>query len=121
MGSYYESITGKKKKKKNTTSSTMFETITGKKKENTLTSEKEEKDTSGWFKSSDAFDDGYNVGDVSKTIIGSTADALTHFTKGVTGIVEGATDLVTYGAAGVASLVGADETSKKWKKSAQNS
>lgn len=121
MGSYYESITGKKKKKKNTTSSTMFETITGKKKENTLTSEKEEKDTFGWFKSSDAFDDGYNVGDVSKTIIGSTADALTHFTKGVTGIVEGATDLVTYGAAGVASLVGADETSKKWKKSAQNS
>lgn len=121
MGSYYESITGKKKKKKNTTSSTMFETITGKKKENSLTSEEEEKDTSGWFKSSEAFDDGYDVGDVSKSILGTVADAATHFTKGVTGIVEGATDLVTYGAAGVASLVGADDTAKKWKKSAQNS
>ena len=128
MGSYYESITGKKKKKNNTTSSTMFETITGKKKENTLTSKKEEKDTSGYFKSSEAFDDNdkdtsfwEKVGDTAKTIGGTVADAATHFTKGVTGIVEGATDLVTYGAAGVASLVGADDTSKKWKQSAQNS
>lgn len=128
MGSYYESITGKKKKKKNTTSSTMFETITGKKKENTLTSEEEEKDTSGWFKESEAFadndeDTGFweKVGDTAKTIGGTVADAATHFTKGVTGIVEGATDLVTYGAAGVASIVGADDTAEKWKKSAQNS
>lgn len=79
-----------------------------------------EKDTSGFFKSSNAFDDGYDFGDVTKTVFSSAADAGTHLLKGATGIVEGATDLVQYGAAGVASMVGADETAEKWKQSAQN-
>ena len=78
-----------------------------------------ESDDSGWFKSSNAFDDGWQFGDITKTVLGSVADAGANVLKGATGIVEGATDLVQYGAAGVASLVGADNTAERWKESAQ--
>ena len=68
-----------------------------------------------------AFEDGYQAGDVTKTILGTTGDIGLGVLKGVGNTVEGVTDLVAYGAAGVADLFGADESAKKIKEETQNS
>ena len=48
-----------------------------------------------WFKSG-AFSDGYQFGDVSKTILGTVGDAGRNFMRGVSGTVEGLVDLGLY-------------------------
>lgn len=60
-----------------------------------------------WFKGG-ALSDGYEFGDITKTILGTAGDAGINIVKGVGRMVEGLTDVATYGVAGVADLFGAD-------------
>ena len=62
-----------------------------------------------------AFEDGYQFGDVTKTILGTVGDAGSGIGKGALGLVEGVIDLVGYGVAGVGDLVGADEFAEDTK------
>lgn len=71
-----------------------------------------------WFKA-DAFKDGYDFGDVTKTILTSGGDLLMNAVKGVANLGEGVTDLVQYGVAGAADLLGADDFAEIVKKGAQ--
>ena len=80
---------------------------------------KEKKEESnGWFKSG-LFEDGYDFGDVTKTILGSGTDLVQNVTKGALNIGEGALDVATYGVSGALDLFGADETAEKVKKFGQ--
>ena len=56
-----------------------------------------------------AFEDGWQAGDLVKTILGTTGDAALGVVKGVGSLAEGLVDLVDYGIAGVADLAGADD------------
>ena len=76
------------------------------------------KDTDTWFKAG-AFDDGYQFGDIVKTILGTTGDIGVNALKGAGSLVEGVTDLLGYAGAGVADLFGADEFASDWKKNIQ--
>lgn len=73
----------------------------------------EEKAT--FFKPSVAFNDGYQTGDVTHTVLGSLGDLGINVLKGGGRLVEGVTDLAGYGAAGVARALGNDELANKWK------
>ena len=76
------------------------------------------KDT--WFKGG-AFEDGYDFGDTTRTVLGTIGDFGLGAVKGVGRMVEGLVDLGTYGVAGVADLFGADEFADKTRKVAQYS
>lgn len=93
-----------------------FPTTTTTKK--TTTSSEKKKDT--WF-SSGAFSDGYDFGDITKTILGTTGDVVTGVAKGVFGLGEGIGDTINYGVAGVADLVGQDEWADKYRKEVSKS
>ena len=67
------------------------------------------------------FDDGYQIGDISKTILGTGADAIIGVAKGAVGLGEGVSDLLMYGGAGVASLLGNKRFSEELKKEAARS
>lgn len=71
-----------------------------------------------WFKAG-AFDDGYQFGDIVKTILGTTGDVGVNALKGAGSLVEGVTDLLGYAGAGVADLLGADRFASDWKKNIQ--
>lgn len=62
----------------------------------------------GFFKSG-AFKDGYQFGDVTKSVASTVGDIGVNAAKGLGGMAEGVVDLVQYGVAGMADLVGADE------------
>lgn len=66
-----------------------------------------------------AFEDGFDWSDIPKVILGTAGDAGLEVVRGAGGLVEGITDLATYGAAGVADWVGADDKADKWRKNAQ--
>ena len=66
-----------------------------------------------------AFSDGYQFGDITRSILGTAGDASVGVVKGGAGLVEGVKDLGQYGVAGVAGLFGADEYAEKMKKKAQ--
>ena len=83
------------------------------------TKKTEKKDTNKWFKAG-AFEDGYQVGDITSTIVGTVGDATVNVGKGVLGLVEGVTDLAQYGAMGVTSLFD-EEKAQKIKQSAMES
>ena len=74
----------------------------------TITSKKKKKKEDKWF-SKGSFDDGYQFGDITKSILGTTGDVLTGAAHGIGSTIEGVGDLLTYGVAGVADLFGADE------------
>ena len=63
----------------------------------------------GWFKSGNAFDDGYQVGDVFKTINNSANDLATNIAAGILGIGEKVVDAGAMGAGWVGGLFGADK------------
>ena len=71
---------------------------------------KEEEDDGklDFFQKSRLFDDGYDIGDITKTILGSIGDAGLNAVKGVGSLVEGVVDLGSYGVAGVADAIGKD-------------
>ena len=58
-----------------------------------------------WF-SKGAFSDGYQVGDLTKTILGTTGDVATNVTKSLFGLGEGIGDAINYGIAGIADVTG---------------
>ena len=62
-----------------------------------------------FFQKSGVFSDGYDLGDVTKTILGTAGDAAFGLVKGVGKTVEGLADLLGYGVAGVADLFGGEE------------
>lgn len=64
------------------------------------------KDASGLIKSSNAFDDGYQFGDVSKTVGSTLANAGASFVEGIGRIGEGASDFGTHIAAQVVDWAG---------------
>ena len=66
-----------------------------------------------------AFEDGYQFGDVTKSILGTAGDAGVGVVKGAAGMVEGISDLGLYAGAGIADLFGADEEAEKKRKQAQ--
>lgn len=71
------------------------------------------------FKKSSAFKDGYDFGDITKTVLDTGATLGTEVTKGVANIGENIGDLASYGIAGVADLLGEDEYADKVRKNAQ--
>ena len=66
-----------------------------------------------------AFDDGYQVGDITKTILGTVGDAGVGVVKGVGSLGEGLADLIGYGMAGIADATGHDAAAKRFRKGAQ--
>ena len=65
------------------------------------------------------FEDGYNFGDITKTILGTAGDTALEAAKGVGSLVEGLTDAGGYLVAGAADLLGADDFAGKTRKGAQ--
>ncbi len=53
--------------------------------------------TSGWFKTPEAFKDGFDLSDIPKTLISTGIKGANEFTKGILNIGEGIGDLITYG------------------------
>lgn len=64
-----------------------------------------------------AFDDGYDFGDVTKSILGTTGDVGTSFLKGVSDVGAGAGKLAVGGIAQVADWFGKDDYANKLRKS----
>lgn len=84
--------------------------------------EKKEKESKGLdFFDSGAFRNGYNAGDVTKTILGTVGDVGLNLVEGVVGTVEGIVDLGAYGVAGVADVFGADKWADNLKKTTSKS
>lgn len=75
-----------------------------------------------------AFEDGYQFGDVTKTVLGTAGDTGLGVVKGALGTIEGIADFVDYRVADAADFFGADEyadrlrdiTSKSWVDAATN-
>lgn len=68
-----------------------------------------------------SFDDGYQFGDITSAILGTTADAGIGLVKGVGRLVEGVVDLGTYGVAYAGDALGFDKFAEDTKKVAQYS
>jgi hypothetical protein len=81
------------------------------------TTEETEKRT-GLFKAG-AFADGFDILDIPKAMFASSADLTIGAWEGAGNMVEGLTDLVLYGTAGVSDLFGADDFAEKTKKLAE--
>lgn len=73
------------------------------------------------FKKSGVFEDGYDFGDITRTILGTAGDAVTGVAKGFVGSFEGITDLAAYGVAGIANKAGAEDFAEDVKRVAQRS
>lgn len=106
-----EIITQAKANTKKSTSSN--KTTTSKK-----STKEEEKRT--WF-SKGAFSDGYDFGDITKTILGTAGDIGLGAAKGLYSMGEGVADLVNYGIAGVDDLLGNDYQAENRRKKAMRS
>ena len=81
-------------------------------------STKKDDDENKWFKSG-AFDDGYDFGDITKTILGTTGDVGVGVFKGIFNLAEGIVDLGRYGVSGAANLLGADKYAEDVKERAR--
>ena len=76
----------------------------------TPTTEAEDERT--WFQKG-LFEDGYQFGDVAKTIFATGNDAISDLYAGITNVVEGTIDAGAYIAGGIGGLFGADEFQSK--------
>ena len=74
------------------------------------TKKKDKKDT--WF-SKGAFEDGYQIGDITKTVASTVGDIGTSFAKGVTGIGDATGKLLAGGVAQVSDWIGQDEYAER--------
>ena len=72
------------------------------------------KERNYWFEKG-ALSDGYDAGDITKTILGTAADIGLSVAKGVGGMLEGVNDWAWYRTADVAEALGADDFAKKAK------
>ena len=70
---------------------------------------------SNWFKTPEAFKDGYDFGDVTKTLFGTTGKVASEFTKGLLNIGEGIGDRINYGIAWGADKLGAHDFAENLK------
>ena len=77
----------------------------------------EEKEEKKWFQSG-AFADGYQVGDVTKTILGTAGDIGTNALKGVLRAGESIGDIAAYGGAQVVDWFGAHNYAKQVRQAA---
>ncbi len=120
MANYYLDDNGKltKKKKNQGTNYVMDDNgnLTSDKEEEEIAPVKEssDKDERRWFEKG-AFEDGYQFGDVFKTIWGSSMDLGENVTAGILGIGEAVVDAGAYVAGGTAKLFGNDEFADKTK------
>lgn len=73
-----------------------------------------ENDGKTWFNKG-ALDDGYDFGDITKTILGTGADLYQDFTTGLKKIPEGVADIGAYLLGGGAKLLGQDEFADEMK------
>ena len=78
--------------------------------------EEEEEEKKLDFFQKGAFEDGYNFGDITKTILGTAGDVGLNVVKGVGSLAEGLVDLADYGIAGIADLAGADDYADRLRK-----
>lgn len=83
--------------------------------------EKKDEDDKLDFFQKGVFDDGYQVGDISKSILGTVGDVGLGIAKGAGGMVEGVADLINYGIAGVADATGNDSFAERVRKRTQES
>lgn len=67
----------------------------------------------GWFKGSTAFDDGWQFGDLTKTVAGTLQDVENDLRAGALGILEGTIDAGAYLVGGAGKLLGADAFADK--------
>lgn len=74
------------------------------------TAKKEEDRT--WFKKG-AFEDGYQAGDVTKTILGTAGDLGVGVIKGIAYLGEGVGDLINYGDAAISEKLGYEERAQR--------
>ena len=72
------------------------------------TTKEEDDDKKLDFFQKGAFEDGYDFGDVTKSILGTLGDATVGAVKGVTKMAEGVVDAGAYGVAGIADRMGND-------------
>ena len=89
-----------------------------KKRKKAFSTKKKDDEDDKWFKSG-AFDDGYQIGDITKTILGTAGDVAVGAVKGIGNLAEGVIDLGTYAASGVADLFGNEEVAERIKKQGQ--
>ena len=68
--------------------------------------------SSGYIKAG-AFDDGYQPGDVSKTVLSTGLSVFNSLGRGTLNLLEGASDTLGYGASSVIDALGFDETADK--------
>ena len=68
-----------------------------------------------------AFEDGYDFGDVTKSILGTAGDVGLNAVKGVWNIGEGVGDLISYGVAAVADKMGEDAFARGVREKAKES
>lgn len=80
--------------------------------------EEEEDDSLLDFFQKGAFSDGYQRGDVTRTILGTVGDAGLGIVKGLAGLGEGIGDAGKYLAAGVADAIGKDDWADRQRKAA---
>ena len=108
----------------NTSNTTMKLTDFNTETKNAYTSYKNKTTEGGnkdsWFKGG-AFDDGYDFGDTTKTVLGTVGDLGLGVVKGVGRMVEGVVDLGTYAVGGVGKLFGADDFWEDAKETARYS
>lgn len=76
----------------------------------------ENKSNNGFYKNSNAFNDGYQVGDVAKTILGTAGDIGTNFLQGIHSLGSGIAKGIAGGTAQVADWLGADEYAERVRK-----
>lgn len=119
MADYYVGLDGKVTKKKKKADYTV--SLDGKITENTVEdiapviSDEPEKNERSWF-SGGGFSDGYDFGDVTKTILGTTKDLEDNIYAGVIGMGEKVVDAGAYVLGGAGGLVGADGFKKDMQK-----
>ena len=89
-------------------------------KENISEYNTENSSSNKWFKA-DLFNDGYQFGDISKTVGATVGDIGVDVTKGIMNIGEGIGDLLTYGQAQIYDWKGNSERANELRKNAQES
>lgn len=96
-------------------------TGTGVENAGTGSAEKEKSEPLFDFLQAGTFEDGWQFGDVAKAILGTTGDALLQAGKGALGMAEGLGDLVAYGVARIADLVGMKNGAENIRNAAKRS
>lgn len=81
--------------------------------------EKELGTSDSFFETSEAFKDGYQLGDVTKTVGSTIGDVGLHAVKGISNLGEGIGDLIVYGEAQIADMKGNTEKANQLRENAK--